>query len=270
MITLLTDEDPGVYQVVRQEILSQGPSAGHWLRGYSLSDDAVLRRRTREIVTHFERQATDNEFLAFCLRQGEQLDLETGALLLVKTRYPDSNHEAYRALLDSYADELAGRIIFRTNAEGILDEINRFLFRELGYRGNEQDYYDPENSYLNRVMDRRTGNPISLCLIYILVARRLHLPVAGVGMPGHFLCRLQNSREELYINPFSEGRLLTKSACIRYLKQTGHDYHEQFLAPLSPRKTLLRMCSNLLQIYAKSHQPEEHERIHRYVVALAH
>lgn len=269
LLTLLTDDDPAIYRAIRGEIVSHGPAAGDWLRPYSLSDDPVLRRRTREIITHFDRKSADTEFLAFCLRHGEDLDLELGAFLLARTRYPDINIAAYRALLDTYADELADRVIFRESAEGILDEMNRHLFKELGYSGNEQDYYDPDNSYLNRVMDRRTGIPITLCLIYVFVARRLHLPIAGVGMPGHFLCRFQNSREEIYINPFNEGQLLTKAACIKHLKQTGHDYHEHFLAPLSPRKTLLRLCSNLLQIYGTTNQPEERNRIQGYIRALA-
>jgi regulator of sirC expression with transglutaminase-like and TPR domain len=245
--------------------MARGPAVGSWLRPHFLSDDPVLRWRAREIVIHFERQSADNDFLTFCLRNGEELDLETGAFLLARTRYPDANIAAYRALLDSYADELADRLIFHDTAEAILGEINRFLFKQLGYTGNEQDYYNHDNSYLNRVMDRRTGNPVTLCLLYVFVARRLHLPVAGVGLPGHFLCRFQNSVEELYINPFSEGQLLTKTN----LKQTGHDYHEHFLSPLSPRKTLLRMCSNLLQIYASTQQAEDHARIQRYIVALA-
>jgi regulator of sirC expression with transglutaminase-like and TPR domain len=268
LLTLLADEDPGVYHAIRGEILAHDSEAGEWLRGYSLSNDPVVRRRSREIVTHFDRQAADNDFIGFCLRNGEDLDLEMGALLLARTRYPHVNTAAYRALLDSYADELADRVIFRETVQGILDEVNRLLFRELGYTGNEEDYYDPANSYLNCVMDRRTGNPITLCSLYVFVSRRLHLPVAGVGMPGHFLCRFQNSREEYYINPFYQGRLITKAECIKHLKQNGHDYHEHFLAPLSPRKTLLRMCSNLHHIYASMELPEERLRVQRYIKAL--
>src|SRR5438876_1144393 len=83
-------------------------------------------------------------------------------------------------------------------AEAVLGVINQHLFTELGFHGNEQNYYEPDNSYLNRVLDRRTGNPISLCLIYLLIARRLRLPIAGIGMPGHFLVRYQSSTAEIY------------------------------------------------------------------------
>lgn len=268
LLTLLTDEDPSVYQAVHEKIVAQGAAMGGWMQQFQLSDDPLLRRRARRIVLHFDRQAADIEFLTFCLRNGEDLDLETGVFQLAHTRYPEMNIDAYRALLDSYADELADRVIFCETAESILAEINQHLFKELGFKGNEDDYYNPENSYLNRVIDNRSGNPVSLCMIYVFVARRLHLPIAGVGLPGHFLCRFQNSREEIYINPFNQGQLLTKANCIKYLKQTCHDYQEHVLAPMSPRRIILRICTNLLQIYANIHEAEEHARMQRYILAL--
>ena len=97
--------------------------------------------------------------------------------------------------------------------------INHYLFDELGFTGNEENYYDPENSYLNRVMDQRTGNPINLCLLYMLLARRLRLPVAGIGLPGHFICRYQSTAAEIYLDPFNRGKFLTKADCVQYLAQ---------------------------------------------------
>jgi regulator of sirC expression with transglutaminase-like and TPR domain len=153
--------------------------------------------------------------------------------------------------------------------KAVLGAMNAYLFEELGFHGNDVNYYEAENSYLNRVMDRRTGNPISLCLVYLFVARRLHLPLAGIGMPGHFLCRHQSPTEEIYVDVFNEGRLLTKADCIRYLVQTSQGFQTGFLAPATPRRTLLRMCSNLHQIHQRLRQAGEMERFKRYLVALS-
>src|SRR5205085_1620914 len=101
--------------------------------------------------------------------------------LLARTQYPDINIEAYAALLDSFAADLRERLDLRREPKQVLTAINHYFFQELGFHGNEQDYYDPENSYLNRVLDRRTGNPINLCLLYLLLGRRLRLPIAGIG-----------------------------------------------------------------------------------------
>src|SRR5262249_4642267 len=156
------------------------------------------RRRANEIVIHFERQGADNEFLSFCLRQGEKLDLEEGAWRLARTRYPSINVDAYRALLDSFAEELKQRIDPGEKARASLTTINQYLFNELGFCGNEENYYDPENSYLNRVIDRRTGNPINLSMLYLLLGQRLHLPMSGINLPGHFVCRHQSTSGEIF------------------------------------------------------------------------
>jgi regulator of sirC expression with transglutaminase-like and TPR domain len=268
LIKLLPDEDVAIYQVVREKILSCGPQASEWLRPHTLSSDPRLRRRAQEIVQHLARQEADNRLLTFCRRQGEEFDIEEGAWLLAQTQYPDINVLAYQALFDSYAGELREQINYGSSAHGMLDAVNRYLFSHLGFVGNQENYYDPDNSFLNRVVDRRTGNPISLCLIYLLVSRRLRLPVTGIGMPGHFLCRFQSFKEEVYIDAFNQGRLLAKADCIKYLHQTGQGYKEAFLGPLSSRRILLRVCSNLHKIYADLNLPEETARFHRYMVAL--
>ena len=269
LLKLLTDDDIAVYHTIRGKILSYGQSAGEWLRPHTLSADPILRRRAHELVQYLARQDADNRFLAFCLNQGEDLDIEEGAWLLSRTQYPDINVTAYQALFDSYAGDLRERIDFGATPESILASINQYLFADLGFVGNETNYYDPDNSYLNRVVDRRTGNPISLCLVYLLVSRRLRLPIVGIGMPGHFLIRFQSSTGEVFIDAFNRGKLLTKADCIKYLLHTSHGFQEGYLSPVSSRRILLRVCSNLHQIYAQLELPDETSRVQRYIVALA-
>jgi regulator of sirC expression with transglutaminase-like and TPR domain len=269
LLKLLTDDDIAVYHTIRGKILSYGQSAGDWLRPHTLSSDPVLRRRAHELVQYLAKQDADNRFLAFCLNQGEDLDIEEGAWLLSQTQYPDINVAAYQALFDSYAGDLRERIDFGSPPESILATINQYLFADLGFLGNESNYYDPDNSYLNRVVDRRTGNPISLCLIYLFISRRLRLPIVGIGMPGHFLIRFQSSTGEVFIDAFNRGKLLSKADCIKYLLHTSHGFQEGYLAAVSPRRVLLRVCSNLHQIYAQLELPEETSRLQRYIVALA-
>jgi regulator of sirC expression with transglutaminase-like and TPR domain len=234
-----------------------------------LSREPALRRRASEIVLNFDRQAADDRFLAFCLQHGEEFDLEQGVWLLAQTQYPDINVEGYRALLDSFAGDLGERISGGNDAEKTLAAVNHYLFSELGFVGNGENYYDPENSYLNRVVDRRTGNPINLCLVYMLVARRLRLPVAGIGLPGHFLCRYQSTSAEVYVDPFNQGKLLSKADCIHYLLQANYSVRDDYLAPVSSRRLLLRVCGNLHQIYLHLEQQEAATRLQRYLVALA-
>jgi regulator of sirC expression with transglutaminase-like and TPR domain len=269
LLNLLADEDPAIYQTVREKILSCGPPAAEWLRPHTMSNDPALRRRAQEIVHHFERQAADDHFLAFCLRHGEEFDLEPAAWLLAQTRYPQINLEAYQAVLDGYARELRERLDFGAAPRHILTTINHYLFDELGFTGNEENYYNPENSYLNRVVDRRTGNPINLCLLYLLLARRLYLPIAGIGLPGHFICRYQSTAEEIYLDPFNRGKFLSKADCVQYLSRGNFSLREDYLTPVSPRRLLLRICGNLHQIYQRLELAAETMRVQRYLVALA-
>jgi regulator of sirC expression with transglutaminase-like and TPR domain len=269
LLTLLADEDPAIYGKIRQKIMGYGPAAATWLRAHSLSRDPVLRRRAQEIVLCFDRQAADNAFLAFCLKHGQNFDLEEGAWKLTQTQYPDINVEGYRALLDSYAVDIRERLPEDSKPEEFLSTVNQYLFEELGFMGNEDQYYDLDNSYLNRVLDRRVGNPISLCLVYLLLSARLRLPITGIGLPGHFVCRYQSSSAEIYIDAFNRGKLLTKADCVQYLLQGNYSVREDYLTPVSPRRLLLRVCGNLHQIYLHLEHNEPATRLQRYLVALA-
>ena len=269
LISLLSDEDPAVFKAIREEIMSHGPGVRDWLSPYALDADPLLRRRTQEIVIHYDRMDADTVFSAFCLNHGDDLDLEEGCWLLSETVYPEINTGAYRAILDDFAHDLMMQLDFGAEPEGLVAGINQYLFRVHKFGGNEDNYYDPDNTFLNRVIDRRTGNPISLCMIYLSVCRRLGLPVTGIGLPGHFLCRFQNPRQELYIDAFNRGRVLSKTDCMKYLKQAGYEFHESFLLPASPRRILLRMCSNLHQVYQRKGMKEDATRLQGYIVALS-
>jgi len=102
-----------------------------------------------------------------------------------------------------------------------------------------------------------------------LIARRLRLPVAGIGLPGHFLCRYQSSAAELYVDVFQRGTFLTKADCVQYLLRGNYSVREQYLSPVTPRRLLLRICSNLHQIYQQLQSSSEATRMQRYLVALA-
>ena len=103
----------------------------------------------------------------------------------------------------------------------------------------------------------------------MLLARRLRLPVTGIGLPGHFICRHQSASGEIYVDVFNRGRLLTKADCVHYLVRGNYDLREEYLAPVSPRRIFLRICSNLHQIYLELGVKDDATRLQRYLVALA-
>jgi regulator of sirC expression with transglutaminase-like and TPR domain len=269
LISLLVDDDPAIYEMVRTKLLSYGPPAVQWLRPHTLSSDPRMRRRAQEIVLHQARLAAEARFLEFCQGKGEGLDLEQGTGLLAQTRYPSCNPEGYCALYDAWAAELDTRLDREASPEEQLATIASYLFDELGFAGNDEYGADPDSCFLNRVVDKRSGNPIGLSVIYLFVTRRLRLPIRGIGLPGHFVCRYQSSTKELFIDCFRRGVLMSKGDCIKYLLQSSFGFADGHLSPVSPRRILLRMCNNLVNTYAHLDQIEEASRAQKYVLALS-
>ncbi len=188
------------------------------------------------------------------------LPLLPTALLIAQDEYPALDPDQYDALLQNHADHL--RIEVATIDEWPLKvaAINRHLFDELGYSGNHDEYYDPRNSYLNEVFERRLGNPISLALVQMEVSRRLGIRLDGVSFPGHFLVRLPVDDGVLVMDPFNGGRPLGVDELRERARSNlgGHALDDEVLAqildPAPSRAILMRMLRNLHGVYAERGQ----------------
>lgn len=186
----------------------------------------------------------------------DEIDLTRSALLISRTRYPDLDIEAYAARIDHLARRVAGLAPNHGGNETI-SAINYVLFGELGLRGNRDDYYDPRNSFLNDVLDRGLGIPITLAVVYLEVANRIGFPVAGVGMPGHFLLKYRPSTDadgahEILIDCFNQGSMLSPSDCQERLNEVYSEemsLRPEYLHPVNRRQILSRMLNNLKTVY---------------------
>lgn len=182
--------------------------------------------------------------------------LGTG-LLIARDEYPQLDADLYDTLLQSHAEHLRGEIDAIESWPLKMLAINRHLFEEVGYAGNHDEYYDPRNSYLNEVFERRLGNPISLAMVQMEVARRLGVPLDGVSFPGHFLVRLPVDDGVLVMDPFNRGRPLDVDELRERAKpHLGGDAPDdealhQILNPASHRAMLMRMLRNLHGVYAE-------------------
>ncbi|MEN9203000.1 MAG: tetratricopeptide repeat protein [Thermostichus sp. DG_1_6_bins_120] len=186
--------------------------------------------------------------------QADPIDLGRASLWIAQEAYPDLDVEEYWAALDEMAAEVRERLPPERYPLRILKILNHYLFEDLGFRGNREDYYDPRNSFLNEVIDRRLGIPITLSLLYLELARRLDFPMAGVGMPGHFLVRPLFEGSEIWVDPFHKGEILFPEDCQERLTQIygpGIRLQEQYLAPTSSRMILVRLLNNLKHIYLR-------------------
>lgn len=181
-----------------------------------------------------------------------QIVLERAALYVAQEEYPDLDVEAYLNALDTMAMEVAERLPTEPYPLKMIQSLNRYLYEDLGFRGNTTDYYDPRNSFLNEVIDRRMGIPITLSLVYLAIARRLDFPMVGIGMPGHFLIRPDVNEMEVFVDAFHQGEILFAQDCRDRLSQLyGRpvELQPELIAAVTPRQFLARMLTNLKGIY---------------------
>jgi regulator of sirC expression with transglutaminase-like and TPR domain len=207
-------------------------------------------------------------FADLLARPEEAIDLAEGALLIACEEYPELELDRYLAQLDEMGAALATRLAPRAGAEAAAATLNEYLFEEQGFRGNAEAYYDPRNSFLNEVLDRRVGIPITLSAVYMEVGRRAGVPVFGVGLPGHFVVKLEAAGDEVLVDPFHAGAILTREHCQERLDRIfgGRVKMEpRMLDAVTPRQMLERMLRNLKAIYAKE---EDHQRALRVLELL--
>ncbi|MFP5263970.1 MAG: SirB1 family protein [Blastocatellia bacterium] len=198
---------------------------------------ARARERFKEVV------ALDNE----------QINLAEAALLIAAEEYPALDLRLYLEKIDRIGDQVRERAGYAHNSLEVLSTINATLFDELGFRGNVKNYYDPRNSFLNEVIDRRVGIPITLTVVYMEVARRVGLHVEGVGMPGHFIAKLTTDSGDTFIDSFNGGRLFGEAGCAELLSELSGGrlaLKPEHMAAVTKKEMLARMLTNLMGVYA--------------------
>ncbi|MBW4622395.1 MAG: SirB1 family protein [Cyanosarcina radialis HA8281-LM2] len=188
-------------------------------------------------------------------RPEEQIDLARAALYIAQEEYPDFDPDEYINALDTMAGEVEELLPVERYPLRIIQSINKYLYQDLGFTGNKADYYDPRNSFLNQVIDRRTGIPITLSLVYLEIAKRLEIPMVGINLPGHFLIRPQFEDVGFFIDAFNGGEILFEEDCqellMRIYQQPIPELPPEFIAPIGNRRFLTRMLTNLKMIYLK-------------------
>jgi regulator of sirC expression with transglutaminase-like and TPR domain len=204
--------------------------------------------------TNSYRTALDN-FTALVepAREDASIDLAAATLAIARTEYPALDPRYYLGCLEALAQRVRSRMRSSPTARETIALLNRVLFDEEGLRGNRDDYYDPRNSFLNDVLDRKLGIPITLSVIYLDVARRVGFPIAGTGMPGHFLLKHYDVvAGEILIDPFNRGRIVCNADCQQRLNEiySGElELQPEFLKAVTHREILIRVLNNLRQIY---------------------
>ncbi|MEM6519202.1 MAG: transglutaminase-like domain-containing protein [Cyanobacteria bacterium P01_D01_bin.71] len=193
-----------------------------------------------------------DRFKAAVQRPDEAVNLALAALYIAQEEYPELDCQAYLQRFDQMADDLRDRLPAETYPLKIIRALNEYLFEAQGFMGNSQDYYNPQNSFLNKVLDRRTGIPITLSLVYLELTKRIDFPMAGVGMPGHFLVRPTVAEMAIFVDAFHKGEVMFEEDCRDRIKTMyGKEARllPQHLEPIGHKPFLARLLTNLKVIY---------------------
>lgn len=188
---------------------------------------------------------TIRQFTEMAARDEAEVSLLDASLLIAKTEYPDLDLDAQRTRIKQLADQL--KADSQCSPFSNIQALNDLLFTQEGFCGNEEDYDDPRNSFLNDVLDRRLGIPISLSVIYMELGRRRGLPIEGIGFPGHFIVKYARRSEDILIDPYHRGAILSREDCEKLLKAHSGDVElrPEHLASSTKKQILARMLNNL-------------------------
>lgn len=263
ILALLADEDSDTAALVQNQLVAGGPEMLGDLRELLPAASGRAERRLKETIAQIAGDAAEQKFGKLCSAFADDGDIEEAAWTLAAVVAPGEDFEDLCQQLDRWGATLARKLLGKDTVIQQCNTMAAFLGSELGFRGNEDDYYAEENSLLPRVIENRRGNPITLCLVYIAVGRRAGMPVQGVALPGHFVVRVGG----VFFDPFHGGRRLQLEDCQKLLESQSLELQPHHLLPCKPRVMLARILNNLLHA-AETGDPRLGEKLHGWLQVL--
>ena len=253
LIYLLEDPDPEVQMGVKKRFEEIGENAVPLLdqfRSETINDSE--KDTINQIIYNITVGSLFEDFSDLMERGvNNRKDLENALLLISRFGNPTLRVEDYRKKLDKLSSHIGSEVAYTPSVNEKMQIMLQYIFRELRFRGDAVDYHNPDNAYLDRVIDRRKGLPIMLSVVVMSIARRLNLPFYGVNMPIHFMLMYQTHNQEILIDPFDGGTIVTYNQCFYFLKKNGIEPRPEHLKKADEADVLLRCIRNLIQSYAK-------------------
>jgi regulator of sirC expression with transglutaminase-like and TPR domain len=253
LTALLDDASPAVRRALLAEFTRASDAARDLLGSLAQGADRELAAHATWFLRELKFSDPVAEFRGFI--QSLNYELETGIFLLTRTVNPDFNLAAVSAQLDAYAARARKLMPKSASLRAQCRVLNRVLFEEGGLRGNHENYADPRNSLLDQVLERRVGLPISLSIVYLLVAERVGVELEPVGVPGHFLVGGYEPEGPFFIDAFNAGLLLSPEDVFERIRALQHTPQLADLAPTPVREVLCRVCRNLVNHFAAAEDP---------------
>lgn len=253
LVRLLDDETPAVRDAVASELKRLGPLGLDLLRRLARDDDPEQAAHAKQFLERIEGPDPAGEFTRFI--RSLHYELETGSILLSRVVQPNLATASIYEPLDRIASRCRELMVHPSPVWERCKILNRVLFHEWGFRGNSEDFDDPHNSFLSFVLRRRKGIPITLSILYLLVARRCGLELEPIGMPGRFLVGCFLEKEPFFIDPYERGGFRSGEELMEILQTRENEAGLGALDPVPIGEVLCRSCRNLVRQYSLRNQP---------------
>lgn len=279
LIKLIDDPDDAIYTQVRERIVSLGtPAVPALEQAWELDDlGDLFRNRIEDILHTIHLDGTYQRLKAWKERGAE--DLLEGALAVSRYRYPELDEYRVKSKLAALRQDIWLELNDQLTAFEKVRVFNHIFFQIHGYRGNKRNYHAPQNSYINEVVETKRGNPLSLAIIYQVLAEELELPLRGVNLPNHFILAwtdntgaapgaLGHANVLFYVNAFSQGDILGKNEIHEFLQKIEVPAHDEFFLPCPNIAIIRRQLNNLVNSYQKLQDPDRVEDLQRLLSAL--
>jgi regulator of sirC expression with transglutaminase-like and TPR domain len=265
---LLSDEDRKIVRIARDKLLTLSPEFLSFMRDVQTQSDPDVVDEITYILEELRVFKIEQDLRVWSNQTGPR-HLEQGAVLLARFDSPQLEDAAITNQLDFFSERVLERCPSYPSPQVLLGSLCRYLFQEENFKGNQKNYYDPDNSYLHRVLERKVGIPISLSVLMLAVAERLKLPLRGVGMPGHFLVKFSGEEGSVFIDAFNQGKVLGRDDCKKWLLKSGFGFKEEYLSTVTDGEIMGRMIRNLVCIYAAKRENRKAEILSAYLRTIS-
>jgi regulator of sirC expression with transglutaminase-like and TPR domain len=263
LVTLLGDESPHVAEVARDELQQQGALALPVLRRAARAEDAAVRGRARTLLSALDRRRTRRRLLRYLAQR--RIELEPAFFLMARLSDPGLDARPYRKALDAFADAARERIASAARKGGAHPglALAAYLGGEIGFTGAVDDYHHPDRIHVPRVIETRRGLPLSLCAIYVFVARRLGIRAAVLPVPGHVVLRVYGGDRPILLDPFQGGEMRTHRELLEHLARHGLAPQPAWFHDASDALLVQRQLLNLMTSHRQRGFLREAREAHR-------
>lgn len=264
LISLLDDPDAEIYQALEDKLITCGPEVIPMLeQSWEESFDVLLQGRVEQIIHKIQFNQVTHDLQLWKI--SNQDDLLEGLLIVNRYQYPNLPEEEVYTKLAELRRSAWYYLMYEMSPIEKVKLLNNVLFREFGLSGNTSDYHAPQNSFINKVLESKKGNPISLACIYSLVAQRLDIPIYGVNLPKHFVLaymKEENPEEVLfYINVFNRGQIMREDDIVAFLHQLNLPASEEYMKPCDNLSIIKRVLRNLVAAYNHIDNVEKRQEV---------